>query len=252
MKLNIVTEPKPGWVLRMMAENWSRFIPNSTITTMKPCLSSDINFYVNWDIFNKKTNLDIGWFTHCEEAGRGNFEEKARQMDYCICPAQNTLKLLPVEKSCVLKHGIDEEYINHATKKIKFGIVGREYSSGRKNFDVIDKLKSIPNASFYISGGNLSKGELIDLYKDINYLIVTSTNEGGPVPVIEALTMGVPVIAPDVGWCWEYPVIKYTHQEELYNIINTLCSFTNVNKIWEDSSEQLLHIFQKLYKNLYL
>ena len=66
MKINIVTEHKPGWILRKMSENWQKYLPGSTITEMTPCLKSDINFYVNWDIFESKTNIDIGWFTHRE------------------------------------------------------------------------------------------------------------------------------------------------------------------------------------------
>ena len=248
MKINIVTEPKPGWVLRMMAENWKRFLPNSSITTMKPCLESDINFYVNWDIFNEKTNLDIGWFTHREldQKKKKDFDYKAKIIDYCICPSINTLKLLPKEKSCVLNHGVGEEYINQR-KKIIFGIIGRDYSSGRKNFKVVEKLKTIPGAEFIISEGKLTKNEIVDLYKQIDYLLVTSNNEGGPVPVIEAITMGVPVIAPDVGWCWEFPVIRYSNKQELFDVIHKLSSFVNVNKVWEDSSKELFYIFEGVY-----
>ena len=77
--------------------------------------------------------------------------------------------------------------------------------------------------------------------------MVTATNEGGPVPVLDALTMGVPIIAPNVGWCWEYPVIKYSNNEELCKIINSLCSFVNVNKLWIESSNELLNIFKKVH-----
>lgn len=248
MKINIVTEPSPGWALRMLAENWNKFIPNSTITTIHPCLKSDINFYVNYAIFYKKTNIDIGLFTHREEDSekKQNFDRKSLQMDYCLCLSKNTLVYLPKNKSAIVKHGIGEEYINKR-EKIKFGIIGRDYESGRKNFNVVEKLKKIPNSEFFISGGKLSKYEIINLYNEIDYLLVTSTNEGGPTPVIEAFTMGVPVIAPNVGFCWEYPVLKYNNFEELFNIINTLCSFVDVNRVWEQSSNQVQAVCEDLY-----
>lgn len=46
-------------------------------------------------------------------------------------------------------------------------------------------------------------------YASIDFLVVTSIEEGGPMPVVEAIARGVPVIAPDVGWSWEFPVIRY-------------------------------------------
>ena len=249
MRINFVTEPSPGWVLRMMAENWSKFIPESTVSTLQPCLDSDINFYVNWDIFNKKTNIDIGWFTHREKdiKQKINFNFKAMKMDYCICPSQKTLDLLPAKKSTILKHGVGMEYIQKKNKII-FGVIGREYNSGRKNFKLIENLKTIPNSQFIISGGVLTKNEIVDLYKEIDYLLITSTNEGGPVPVLEAFTMGVPVIAPNVGWCWEYPVIKYSNTKELFKTINSLCSFVNVEEVWAKSSQELLKILKNIYE----
>lgn len=49
-------------------------------------------------------------------------------------------------------------------------------------------------------------------YRSIDYLVVTSRDEGGPMTVPEAIAHGVPVIAPDVGWSWEFPVIRYTRR----------------------------------------
>lgn len=246
MKINIVTEPAPGWVLRMMSENWCKRLPNCTITDMHPNPTADINFYVNWAIFKPqfKTKIDIGWFTHKENEV---FDIKASQMDYCVCPSELSRNLLPPDKSFVLKHGVGEEFLNKKNN-IKFGIVGREYGSGRKNFNIIQSLKNIPNSDFSITNGKLSKSQLVDFYKEIDYLLVTATNEGGPVPVLDALTMGVPIIAPNVGWCWEYPVIRYSSHEELFNIISSLCSFVDVDKVWNESSNKLLDVFKKLYK----
>ena len=80
--------------------------------------------------------------------------------------------------------------------------------------------------------------------KNIDYLLILSNNEGGPVPLLEAFATGAPVIAPDVGWCWEYPIIKYQEIDELINIIKTLSSQINTEKIWEESSNDLLKIFK--------
>ena len=60
--------------------------------------------------------------------------------------------------------------------------------------------------------------------------------------------MGVPVIAPNVGWCWEYPVIRYSNKRELFKIIKTLCSFVNVEEVWAKSSQELLKILKNIYE----
>jgi glycosyltransferase involved in cell wall biosynthesis len=40
-----------------------------------------------------------------------------------------------------------------------------------------------------------------EFYKRGSYLICASQSEGGPLPVLEALACGIPVITTDVGWC---------------------------------------------------
>ena len=65
-------------------------------------------------------------------------------------------------------------------------------------------------------------------------------------PVVEAMSIGKPVIAPNVGWCWDYPVIKFDNIKELRNIIKTLSSYTNTDKPWIDSSKDLMEIFTSL------
>jgi hypothetical protein len=246
MKINIVTYSPLEWVLGMITENWCRHLPDCSISTKQPDHTADINFYVNWGTFKpeQKTKIDVGYFTHRENC---RFDRSAAQMDYCIAMCEKTLSLLPPHKSSIVRNGIGEEYINQKSEVV-FGIAGRDYHSGRKNFNVISELNSIPNSKFIKTGGRFSKSEMVEFYKCIDYLLVTATNEGGPVPVIEALTMGVPVIAPDVGWCWEYPVIKYKDFDELHAIVTSLCSFVDVDQVWKRSSEELLTIFKGLYE----
>ncbi len=248
MKINIVTEHKPGWILRKMSENWQKYLPGATITEMVPCQKSDINFYVNWDIFESKTNIDVGWFTHREfdiESSR-RFDLKAKKIDFCVCPSKKTYDLLPKNKSFIVKHGISD-FFNKIKNKIVFGIVGREYSSGRKRMEMVYELEKIPNTKFLVTNGNYSDEMMPNFYKQIDYLLILSNNEGGPVPILEALSMGKPIIAPDVGWCWEYPVIRYDNDETLKNIISGLISCLDNNHLWKKSSEDLYKIFESLF-----
>ena len=253
MKINIVTEPKKGrWVLYMMSEQWKEHLPNCTITEMQPDPNADINFYVNWKIYShsKRTKgLHVGWFTHLEPQDKDRWETMSKEMDYCICPSNNTLKLLPPHKSKAIKHGINKHYV---TRPTRFGIVARQYSSGRKQYDWINKLKDIPNAEFLFTDGKYTDEQMPNFYKNIDYLLVIANNEGGPVPVLESLAMNKPTIAPDVGWCWEYPCIKYTGFDELKNIVTRITSPVDTDKLWKDSTEELLAVFKTIHEKCQL
>jgi hypothetical protein len=54
-----------------------------------------------------------------------------------------------------------------------------------------------------------------------------------------------PVIAPNIGWCWEFPVIKYSSFEELESIISKLASPCIT---WEDSARELVSILEKSFQ----
>jgi hypothetical protein len=57
--------------------------------------------------------------------------------------------------------------------------------------------------------------------------------------------MRKPIIAPDVGWCWEYPVVKYGSTPELIEILNKL-SFKDDS--WEFRVNECLTDIEKIYK----
>ena len=81
---------------------------------------------------------------------------------------------------------------------------------------------AIPGVEVRTTGGKVAWEDLPAWYDGLDYLAVISENEGGPKPVVEALARGVPVIAPDVGYCWEFPVIRYDTKEELLDIVRRL------------------------------
>ncbi len=68
----------------------------------------------------------------------------------------------------------------------------------------IDKLKQKPNIECYIMG-NLPVKKVLEFYTQnpVNALISTSSTEGIPVSMMEAISFGIPVIGTDVGGCRE-------------------------------------------------
>lgn len=65
-------------------------------------------------------------------------------------------------------------------------------------------------------------------YSAIDCLVVTSTSEGQPLVIMEALANGLPVLVPHQLWhsCLQefaWPLQKFTTQEELMDVIRRLC-----------------------------
>ncbi len=251
MKINFVTEPEGNkWILRRWCEEWSKRIPDSTIST-EASSDTDVNIFCNYFLFaTKEANWiqkNISIFTHREKNDRTMqllFDQAARLSDWCIAQSVNTAKLLPKEKTTVIHPGIGELFYRNSP--ITIGIVGREYNSGRKNFDRIDVLKSKFKELNFVHESSKSYEEMPDFYnKKIDYLLITANNEGGPMPVAEAIASGKPVIAPEgVGWCDEFSCIRYDGTlDDLIRVIKGLIFPRNQ---WEIGAKQIVQICERL------
>jgi glycosyltransferase involved in cell wall biosynthesis len=99
-------------------------------------------------------------------------------------------------------------------KEVVFGFCGRSYSfTPRKRMWWVDKLREDfegRDVKFLCTDGKLPFDMLPQFYKSIDYLVVPSTVEGGPLPLLESLCMGTPVIiGKNVGWEAEYPTVTF-------------------------------------------
>ena len=214
--LNIVTEKpsNPPWILRRGAEEIQKMFPKTTLNgEPRP-----VNYFVNYALYRPISGILVGHFTHLEHAGqwRKAFLETVDKFDYFTCTCKITEDILlelgaKAELIHRIRYGCDERM----RRKPIFGVVGRTYPSGRKGEHLV---KQMVRAGYDVWGWgrgwpvlNLSNDweTLPAFYESIDYLVVTSLNEGGPVPVVDALAAGVPVIAPNCGWSWEFPVIRY-------------------------------------------
>ncbi len=222
MKVNII-QTESDWVIGEISSGYARAMPNCTLHS--PGFrgrAGDVNLYMTYAAFRGKTDgVDVGWFTHREHSHPDAFDCIASQVDFCIAMSNQTSKHLPSSKTVVLEPGIPENFIKPA---VIFGCVGRNYShTNRKKFSWIKELEQIKGSEFRFTNQQIPAAEMPAFYRAIDYLLVLSDNEGGPMPVPECIASGTPVIAPNVGWCWEYPVIRYSTFEELAGIIRNLC-----------------------------
>jgi glycosyltransferase involved in cell wall biosynthesis len=176
----------------------------------------------------------------------------ASEVDWCIAQSTTTLAKLPEDKSSIIRPGVGEHF---KEKRVRIGIVGRTYTkwgdialTDRKRYHWIDELVMIDdidaNFEFLFTDGKIIYENMHKFYKDIDYLLVTADNEGGPMPVAEALSMGVPVIAPrGVGWCEEFSVLNYTDFDSLVSLLSGLYWPRND---WQDSANKIIHLVNNL------
>lgn len=217
--INIVTEPSPGWVLRWISESLKKEIPMCTITDFKPDINADFNIYVNHILFKGKVGgKDIGIFTHMEPGDEAKWEQLVKNYDWCFPMSKKTYESFPFpkEKTTILTNWVDPQF---EKEEIIFGLIGTEKIARRKRYEWVKSLIDIPRARFVFTNGTIPWRSMPGFYRGIDYLLITSEYEGGPLPVIEAISMGKPVISTDVGYSWDYPVIKYNTLEELREII---------------------------------
>lgn len=221
MRINFVTEPKPYWILGRWAEEFAGRIAGATVTAKKPDRQADVNVFINYALFRKGPYKSICVFTHRERswARARRFDSAGRDCDWCFGQSDYTMSLLPKEKSSRLKIGVGEQFCK---REIVIGINGRPYRSGRKRFEWIRDLEKIDGIRIESTNGDLPDEKLPDFYRSIDYLLVTSELEGGPMCIKEAVAMGKPVITTRVGWYNDFPVLAYDTLDELKDIVRKL------------------------------
>lgn len=106
---------------------------------------------------------------------------------------------------------VDERF--RPDRRLVFGVAGRTYADGRKGEHLVEAMVKAgydvrawgSGWPCYIVGSDLA--QLPDFYRSLDYYVDTSSDEGGCVPALEAMAMGVPVISHSVGV--DRPVLAY-------------------------------------------
>ena len=158
--------------------------------------------------------IRVGFFTHGDDRAKAFW----KRFDVCLAMNQRMgarLRELGAPQVHVIRPGTDPP-----ARPPVFGVCARTVGSsrGRKGMDLVEKAVvagfevracTPDHPSAWPCQVTHHTRDRAAFYQTIDYLLVTATDEGGPMAVLEALAARVPVIAPDVGWCWEFPVIRY-------------------------------------------
>ena len=208
---------KPGWILERLAREVVEGIPDAVYVDKPTEHGARITYFLPAFDISKKPDtpgLRVGLFTHGEDRVRQAL--KGNRWDACVAMNRNIGAILAdagAPNMRVIRPGVEEP-----ERRPRFGVCGHFHNGNRKGAPLIEK--AIQAGFDIVACGNPREQELSipityptaersKFYQAIDYLLVTPRDEGGPMTVPEALANRVPVIAPEVGWCWEFPVIRY-------------------------------------------
>ncbi len=223
-RVNIVAI-KDGWILEKMARHLADNLPYINWTEL-PSKKETITYYINYaQAAEKKASaIEIASFTHIEERDPVLVKKwhcVARNTDIAVCMSEIYAKKFKNYEApaIVIPPGVDID--SFTLKPINIGVVGSVKHSGRKGEDLIRKVIDIEGLRFHFTNDtnmatnwpgtstHLKDEDMPNFYQQMDYILVTSYYEGGPMCIIEALASGVPVIAPPVGWAPELPHISF-------------------------------------------
>lgn len=222
-----------GWILEEFAKRLADALPYVSFGT-SPDPAADIQYYITYAGLNKRVSpIEMGWFTHLEprEPLKSLFLKNCRRFDYCITQSQQYFEILEAHGAnnlSIISPGVDLERF---MPKLKIGVVGRTYETGRKGEDTIAQLMDLDFVEWKFTGNGwpgksvfIPDADLPDFYRSLDVLLITSAYEGGPMCAIEALACGIPVVSTSVGWMRELPHIpfEYGNASQLKVIFKTL------------------------------
>lgn len=209
---------------------------------------ADLNFHIPWHgLANLKETKSVQGmlYTHCNPNAQDDLRRACNRADFIVAMSNTGKRELidldvPAEKITVIYAG----HSNFKPRRRNIGIIGREQPNGRKRSHILLDLcwlADVNNYNFLIvgegwddtakkminSGANvavlkeLNEEDLQEFYNHIDCLLVTGYIEGGPLTVLEAMSAGVPVIAPPVGYAKDllHPMSIYRSVDELVNAL---------------------------------
>lgn len=224
-----------GWIMEEMAQQIKRWAPALNCRILDaPSHNADLTYFLPYSIqANVGRGASVSFFTHQEKVqpAHSRFIENAKKADHCICMSKRYERILReagVDRVTTIYPGVDRSIF---FPKLRVGVVGRTYHTGRKGEELVAQLVHEPWLEFLFlgkgwpgRGNSLQQEQIGDFYRSLDCLLVPSNIEGGPMPVMEAIACGCTVVAPEVGFVEMFPHLSYQTDnfESLSNVLKEL------------------------------
>jgi hypothetical protein len=208
-----IVGPTDGWILERLARRLAAKLPYAGFAPWRPSPrpGGGLAYYVNYALFGHPTGLvDVGFFTHRDDAH--GFLDRARGLSHCVCMARQYAEWLRGQGVTAVTHipmGFD--YYRYAPRLV-LGVAGR-LEHPRKGRALVELVRRLPFVDVLTTEGGVPEEGLRDWYQRLDYVLIPSTVEGGPMSLLEGLAMGKPVIAPEgVGLLPELGPTTWVHR----------------------------------------
>lgn len=250
MKRLHIVEPYNSIAMQRMTLPLQELSKLYEITTSEEVdIEADVNIHIPWHTLaglkDKGNGKHIAVYTHCNPPDINALYDACERADLIMCMAfagRNELVQLGVnpEKLWVNYCGTD---VFKFKRKI-IGIIGFSQPNGRKResllMDLAWQYDLSPFQFIFVGEGwekivarlkglgvtadtlQTSDANLQEVYQQIDALLVTGYAEGGPLPLLEAMTVGTPVISPRFGYAADLLDEHYETPEELMDWLNKL------------------------------
>jgi len=153
---------------------------------------------------------------------------------------KNEIKIIYPARICKVKMQLElVDYLkDKLDKRIKIYFAG----DGEDSEELKEKIQNSENF-FYLGKVN----NLIELYKNYNFLLLFSEKEGLPLSLVEACMFGIPSITRNVGGCGEVITDRYNGfvVKKLDELLQTLNNLPNLS---EDEYINLCKNARKVYE----
>ena len=221
MNIQIVY-PNDGWILKRYGDEILKYYPGYKGMTMEPDLEQewDVTYFINYALYKPvpKSKLVGAYFTHREGQ---SFELIAFNCDFCVSMSDKYAEFLKEHNDRVFKiwPGVDLDMFR---PKMRIGIMGRHYGSGRKGEDWIERLKEIDFLEVVHAKGQFRYEDMPMFYNLCDYILILSRIEGGPMSIVEGLACGKEIISSDVGMAKEFKNVRIYDRDNFDSLKNIL------------------------------
>lgn len=209
-----------GWILEKCASEIARADAMVSYGTDDDPTAL-VQYYLNYSAYRGRVSpIEVGFFTHSERdpGARARYFAVAESMDHCVCMSELYARELrdhgiAPSRISVIAPGVD---LDAFRPKVRIGVVGRTYHTGRKGEALVAEVMDIPGIEWHFTGSGwpgpsqpVADEAMPDFYNGLDYVLVPALYEGGPMSVLEGLACGKPIIASAVGWVGDYPHIPF-------------------------------------------